>query len=129
MSETDFATLTARVVDAWNRQDVESVVACYTESCKYLDPNTRGYVEGRDALRRYLTKLFARWKMSWTVTEHHVFERSGASRGGAFLWRAELAPTGATEAGKVVRGMDLVVLDGDLLSRNEVYFDRAALFG
>jgi ketosteroid isomerase-like protein len=125
---TDLAALKERVIDAWNRQDIESVVACYTEDCLYLDPNTRGPVEGREALGRYLTKLFARWTMRWTVKEHHPFDRAGESRGGAYLWRAELTPAGTDTPPKVIHGMDLVLLRGDLIWRNEVYFDRGALF-
>lgn len=36
------------VLSAWNEQDVDRVVACYTEDCIYRDPNTRGAVAGRD---------------------------------------------------------------------------------
>jgi ketosteroid isomerase-like protein len=43
------------LVTAWNAHDVERVVACYTDDLVYLDPNTRGPVEGADAMRRYLT--------------------------------------------------------------------------
>lgn len=125
--ESDFQTLTEKVIGAWNRQDVDGVAACYTEDCRYLDPNTRGHVEGREALRRYLTKLFSQWKMHWTIKEHHLFEKRGDMRGGAFLWRAEIAPVGAAEAGKTINGMDLVLLRGDHILRNEVYFDRGAL--
>jgi nuclear transport factor 2 (NTF2) superfamily protein len=111
------------VIDAWNRQAVEDVVACYTEDCVYRDPNTRGAVEGRDALRRYLSRLFEDWTMEWTIKEIHPF---ATGEGGAFLWRAEL---GAKAGGgkKRVHGMDFVLLRGELIARNEVYFDRAAL--
>ena len=120
----DLETLTKRTIDAWNRQDVKAVVACYTEDCVYRDPNTRGAVEGRAAFEKYLTKLFAAWKMEWTVKEVHPFaDGSGA----AFTWRADLAPASGGDK-KRVHGMDLVVLRGDLIARNEVYFDRAALF-
>jgi uncharacterized protein (TIGR02246 family) len=116
--------LSRKVLGAWNDQDVEAVVQCYTEDCTYLDPNTRGPVEGRDALRRYLASLFAKWTMTWTLKEFHSF---GSEDGGAFLWRATLTPAGG---GRTVEidGMDLVLLEGDRLRRNEVYFDRMALF-
>ncbi|HEY5640798.1 MAG TPA: nuclear transport factor 2 family protein [Dehalococcoidia bacterium] len=121
----DALALSEKVLAAWNRQDVEGVVACYTEDCVYLDPNTHGPVEGRDALRRYLTKLFGRWKMHWTLKEFHTF---GEVSGGGFLWSATLTPT---DGGRTVEveGMDLVMLRENLLRRNEVYFDRMALFG
>ena len=72
MDRPDLERLIARFLDAWNAQDVERVTACYTEDVRYRDPNTRGHVEGREALRRYLRKLFATWQMSWASRE--VFE-------------------------------------------------------
>lgn len=123
MDRPDLERLIARFLDAWNAQDVERVTACYTEDVRYRDPNTRGHVEGHEALRRYLRKLFAAWQMSWASRE--VFELAGGD-GVAFLWRATFRQPGG---GPVVEadGMDLAVLRGDLLARNEVYFDRALL--
>lgn len=112
-----------RVLDAWNSQDVERVVACYTEGLRYRDPNTRGEVEGRDAMRRYLRKLFAAWTMTWARRE--AFELKGRE-GMAFLWHATFRRPGGTLVVEA-DGMDLALLEGDLLARNEVYFDRAAL--
>jgi len=123
LSESDHK-LIETVLAAWNSQDVEQVVGCYTPDCQYRDPNTRGVVVGRDALRRYLTKLFLNWKMTWTLREYFQF---GQTDGGAFLWKATLAPASGGPA-KNVEGMDLVVLRDGKLARNEVYFDRAALF-
>ena len=115
--------LTAQFLDAWNSQDVERVVGCYTEDVRYRDPNTRGHVEGRPALRRYLTKLFAAWKMTWGRRE--AFPLEGID-GVAILWHATFGRHGGAEVVEA-DGMDLVLLQGDLLSRNEVYFDRAVL--
>ena len=123
MGKQDLEGLTTRFLEAWNSQDVERVVACYTEDVRYRDPNTRGYVEGRDAMRRYLRKLFASWQMTWARRE--VFELADTP-GVAFLWHATFRrPAGAQRV--EADGMDLVVLRGDQLVRNEVYFDRAVL--
>jgi ketosteroid isomerase-like protein len=119
----DALALSEKVLAAWNRQDVEGVVACYTEDCVYLDPNTRGPVEGSEALRRYLTKLFARWKMHWSLKEFHTFQEQS---GGAFLWSATLTPVDGGRTAEI-EGMNLVMLQGNRLRRNEVYFDRMAL--
>ncbi len=123
MDRARAAALSGQMLDAWNRQDVDAVLDCYTEDCTYLDPNTRGPIVGREALRRYLTKLFGRWKMHWSMRELFLL---GEAEGSAFLWRAELTPAagGPTVA---VDGMDLALLHGDKLQRNEVYFDRMAL--
>ena len=120
---TDLAEIEDRLIASWNAQDVEAVVACYSDDVRYVDPNTRGAVEGADAMRRYLTKLFARWEMHWTIKER--FPLSGV-HGAAALWRASFRVPGDSRS-VAVDGMDLVVIEGDRVKRNEVYFDRAAL--
>lgn len=123
MDPNERERLITNFLDAWNAQDVERVVECYTEDVRYRDPNTRGYVEGRDALRRYLRKLFAAWQMTWHRRE--AFDLAG-EEGVAFLWRATFR---RSAEGPMVEadGMDLAVLRGSKLARNEVYFDRAVL--
>src|SRR3972149_9469292 len=105
--------LSQRVLSAWNRQDVDEVVSCYTEDCIYLDPNTRGPVVGHEALRRYLTRLFAGWKMHWSLREFHPFADGG---GGAFLWHAQLTPAAGGKTAEI-DGVDLGRLRGGLLAR------------
>jgi ketosteroid isomerase-like protein len=111
------------LVAAWNDHDVEAVVACYTEDLVYVDPNTRGPVEGVDSMRRYLTKLFDRWEMHWTIKQ--VFPLADVD-GSAALWRASLTAR-ATGRTAEVDGMDLVLIEGGKVERNEVYYDRALL--
>ena len=115
--------LAERLLESWNTQEVERVVDCYTHDVRYRDPNTRGFVEGSDALRRYLTKLFGRWQMHWALREAYPFQDA---KGAAVLWQATLRPrNGDSEV--EIDGMDLALVEGDRLSRNDVYFDRAAL--
>lgn len=124
MDRNEVLALSERFLSAWNEQDVEKTVNCYTEDCLYLDPNTRGHVQGRDALRRYLKRLFERWTMHWTLREFHSFAEQ---KGGAFLWHATLTPAAGGPTAEI-DGMDFVQIEGDLLKRNEVYFDRMVLF-
>ncbi len=123
MTKPQLIAMAERLFDGWNRQDVEAVVACYTDDLVYVDPNTRGAVEGADAMRRYLGKLFGRWEMHWSLRE--LFPLADAD-GAAALWHASFKKPGG---GQTVEadGMDLVLLDGDRVKRNEVYFDRAVL--
>ncbi len=110
-------------LSAWNSQDVERVVACYTDDLVYRDPNTQGEVQGADSMRRYLKKLFSAWEMTWAMREMRPLHDE---KGGAFLWRATFKrPNGK----QVVEadGMDLALIEGERISRNEVYFDRAVL--
>jgi ketosteroid isomerase-like protein len=123
MTSTDHARIARQVLDAWNAHDVERVVACYTPDLVYRDPGTRGEVRGADAFRRYLIKLFASWRMHWSAREIFPLAETG---GTAVLWRATLAPVGGDSTVEL-EGMDLAILEGERLKRNEVYFDRAAL--
>jgi ketosteroid isomerase-like protein len=123
MNHQQAIELAERLLKSWNTQEVDRVVDCYTPDVRYRDPNTRGFVEGSAALRRYLTKLFDRWQMHWTLREvYPLCDTEGA----AVLWRATLRPAGH-DAKVEIDGMDLALVDGDRLSRNDVYFDRAAL--
>ena len=123
MDKKKMYQLAESILGAWNTQEVDKVLACYTDDVRYVDPNTNGPVEGSEAMRRYLTKLFVNWKMNWRLKEAFMFDdRDGC----AVLWRATLQ---RVEGGKSVDidGMDLVIVKDDRLQRNEVYFDRAAL--
>jgi ketosteroid isomerase-like protein len=123
MEKQELIAIAERVLGAWNRQDVDAAVDCYTENCAYIDPNTRGPVVGHENLHRYLAKLFSRWKMHWTMRELFPL---GGDEGSAFLWHAKLTPAGGRRTIEV-EGMDLALLEGEKLRRNEVYFDRMAL--
>ncbi len=120
---SELTTLAHDFLGAWNTHDAGTVLACYTEDLAYRDPNTRGEVHGSDAMGRYLTKLFANWRMEWRLRELHAF---AGGEGANVLWRAQFRQPG-TEGVVEVDGMDLVLLQGDRISRNEVQFDRAAL--
>lgn len=123
MTLEEFKERSQKMLDAWNQQDPDAVLARYTPDVHYLDPNTRGPIEDSDGFRRYLTKLFDRWQMHWELREAFLF---GDEDGGAMLWRAALRPKDG-EREVTIEGMDLILMDGELVKRNEVYFDRAAL--
>ncbi len=118
-----YETLAEHVLDVWNTQEIDDVVACYTSDLVYLDPNTRGPVVGTDEMRAYLARLFGRWTMTWRALE--IFPLAGQD-GVTIMWSATLAPVGETRSVDV-DGVDLVLLEGDLIKRNQVYFDRARL--
>jgi len=123
MDRDKMLSLAERFLGAWNTQDVERVLSCYTPDVDYRDPNTRGSVRGGEALRRYLTKLFAGWKMHWSLREAHLFD---GGRGCAVLWHATFERPGG-ETTVAIDGMDFVEVRDDRIARNEVCFDRAQL--
>lgn len=123
MTDNEMIALADRFLAAWTSQDVGAVLACYTDDLVYRDPNTRGAVEGQDAMRRYLVKLFGRWNMTWQRRGAHLF---AGGDGCAVLWRATFRRPGSAVTVEI-GGMDLVEMRGDRIARNEVYFDRTAL--
>lgn len=122
MKQPEVIALAESFLSAWNSQEVERVVACYTPDVVYLDPNTRGAVVGSAAMRRYLTKLFANWQMTWSLREAFPFAEI---EGAGVLWRATFRRGDAREVS--IDGMDFVHVEGGLIRRNEVYFDRTPL--
>ncbi len=123
MNESRMYELAQGLLGAWNSQDVDQVLACYTEDVVYVDPNTRGEVKGAEAMRKYLGKLFTEWKMTWQLKEAYLFkDHSGC----AAMWHASIGPADGERAVEL-DGMDLVLMEGDLVKRNEVYFDRAVI--
>ena len=123
MNERRMYELAKGLLNAWNSQDVDQVLACYTEDVVYVDPNTRGEVKGAEAMRKYLGRLFTGWKMTWQLKEAYLFkDHSGC----AAMWHASLGPADGEQAVEL-DGMDLVLMEGDLVKRNEVYFDRAVI--
>jgi ketosteroid isomerase-like protein len=124
MNRVEVLEFSEKLLSAWNSQDIDSVLTCYREDCIYRDPNTQGPVKGHNSLRKYLTKLFQQWKMHWSLREFFLFNHE---KGGAFLWHAKFTPS---TGGKTIEvdGMDLILVRGDRMCRNDVYFDRMAIF-
>jgi ketosteroid isomerase-like protein len=123
MDRQKMLALAETFLAAWNTQDVDRVLSCYTDDLEYRDPNTRGAVRGRDALRRYLSKLFGRWQMHWSLREAHLF---ADGNGCAVLWRAMFQRPGS-DVPVEIDGIDYVEVRDDRIARNEVCFDRAQL--
>jgi hypothetical protein len=115
--------LAGHVLDAWNSQDVERVVETYAQEFSYVDPDTRGAITDRDALRRFLTKLFANVRAHTTARE--ALPLSGGD-GVALLWSATVS-LAAGDKRVEVDGVDIVRLDGERIADHQIYFDRAAL--
>ena len=123
MDTQEMLRLTESFLSAWNTQDTDRVLACYTPDVEYRDPNTRGSVSGEAAMRRYLNKLFASWKMHWSLREAHLFENGNGCN---VLWHATFQ-RGSSDVVVEVDGMDFVRVQDGRIKRNEVQFDRAAL--
>lgn len=92
----------------------------YTENAFYRDPAKPNGIQGKELLP-YFEKLL-RLNPSWIW---EVSEILPTSSGFCLKWKASI-PVGKKTVQET--GMDIVELENGKIKRNEVYFDRAALF-
>ncbi len=78
MSVTDIAAYNADWLKAWTDKDVDRLCGFYARDCVYHDPQTAAGLKGNDALRAYLTGLFAATP-PMTYTPDEVWRIPGGS--------------------------------------------------
>ena len=98
-------------LEAWTDKDVPRLLTFYAEDCVYKDAQTAAGLTGHAALGAYLTGLFAATP-PMTYTPDEVWPIPGGYCG---RWYCEMAGVG------LLRGFDLVLLEGDRIALNEVY--------
>lgn len=114
----DIADFNARWLKAWTDKDVDVLCGFYTDDCIYKDFQTPAGLVGNDALRAYLTGLFAATPPI-TYTPDETWPIAGGFCG---RWYCEFAG----EGGKLgqMRGFDLVLLRDGRIVHNEVYIHQ-----
>ena len=107
---------------AFNRQDVEALLACFTEGATYTD-NFYGPHSGRAALREMFTRMFREgrdyaWKMDVVV--------DGPTTATAeWTFGYEVSDAVPRSAGRKIhfRGMSVFELEGGRIARYREHFD------
>lgn len=100
---------------AWSAKDTSALLNFYAENVTYKDGQVPAGITGQAALKAYLDGLFAA-----TPPMTYVPDQTWPISGG-FCGRWNCAfelPDGTRRA---IRGFDLVLLDGDRITHNEVY--------
>jgi len=111
----DIEDFNARWLKAWSDKDVDGLVMFYSADTQYFDPQTADGLKGREALRAYLTKLFAETP-PMTYVPHEVWKTPDGYCG---RWYCTIDMPDGTKS--YLRGFDLVVMKGDEIALNEVY--------
>lgn len=111
----DIEDFNARWLLAWSDKNVDELVMFYSEDTQYFDPQVPDGLKGREALRAYLTKLFAETPPMQYVP-HEIW---GTHNGYSGRWYCTVSLP--DNAKSYLRGFDLVVLKDGLISLNEVY--------
>lgn len=111
----DIEDFNRRWLQAWTDKDVATLVQFYAEDTEYLDAEVTTGVRGREALRAYLEELFAATPpMRYDPDEMWAID-------GGYCGRWICTIDGGNGSKSYMRGFDLVLMDGDLIARNEVY--------
>lgn len=109
-----------RWLPLWTGNRPEELVKVYAEDAFYRDPARPDGIRGKVALLEYFKKLLANFP-DWVWKTDEVWPVEG---GFMLRWKATI-PVG----GMIIHetGIDLVLVENGLVTRNEVYFDRSAL--
>jgi hypothetical protein len=105
---------------AWTGNKPEELITFYAEDAFYRDPVKPKGLRGRSELLMYFRSLL-KHNPSWIWEADEIFTIEG---GFVLRWRASIP------AGRIVireSGLDIVLVENGLITRNEVYFDRSRL--
>ncbi|HXW58440.1 MAG TPA: ester cyclase [Solirubrobacteraceae bacterium] len=121
-----------RYNDAWNRHDVDAIVALHAPDMVFENHTAGERAEG-ERVRGHIAQIFAAWPdlafhtrrlyvrddlvvQEWTASATHTHE----------LRRGELV---APASGRTIewQGMDVIPFEGELVKRKDVYSDSIAI--
>jgi hypothetical protein len=111
----DIEDFNARWLRAWSDKDVSTLLTFYHPDVVYMDPQTVTGLKGHAALADYLTGLFA----ATPPMRYDPHETWPTPDGYCGRWYCTISLPEGGES--YLRGFDLVVLEGDQITLNEVY--------
>jgi hypothetical protein len=113
MNRAELERFNADWLNAWTDKDVDRLLSFYHPEVTYRDPQTAPGLQGQDALRSYLEKLFgATPPMRYEPDEVWPIEGGYCGR-----WYCRIGEPPA----RTIRGFDLVLMDEGRIRLNEVY--------
>jgi steroid delta-isomerase-like uncharacterized protein len=132
-SNADVAATIERYNDAWNRHDVDAIVALHTDDSVFQNHTSGGIASGKAEIRKLVEGVFATFPdlrfstrrayfgdnvavVEWTATATHA---NPVARGTRIL-----PPSGKRLSWN---GMDILPLRGGLVARKDVYADSLSL--
>ena len=105
---------------AWTGNRPETLLNFYHAEALYIDPANRDGLKGHEEMRSYLERLLAA-NPEWIWKPVEVFP---IKTGAIVKWECKI-PVGPETIHE--KGLDIVEIEGDKITRNEVYFDRTRL--
>jgi steroid delta-isomerase-like uncharacterized protein len=109
-----------RWLPLWTGNRPEELIQAYADDVFYRDAANPEGLKGKPAFLAYLRQVLDRFP-DWVYQAESISPMEG---GFVLRWHATI-PVSGTVARET--GLDLVFVDQGQITRNEVYFDRAAL--
>ncbi len=120
MDDTELLAFCTEWLAAWTGNDPETLVSYYDDNALYSDPAHREGLKGKEEIRKYFVKLLDVYR-DWRWKPIEVFP---ISSGVIVKWECEICLPQETIH---EIGLDIVEIDNNKITRNEVYFDRTRL--
>ncbi len=120
MKREEILDFCGRWLSDWEGNRPDDLIRFYSDDAVYIDPANKDGLKGHDRIFTYFKNLLAanpKWK--WNMVE--VFPTDA---GFVLKWKATI-PIGLEVVTEY--GMDIVEIEQERISRNEVYFDRSHL--
>ena len=120
MNKKELLDFCTHWLSAWTGNKPDELIQFYSEDALYVDPANREGLKGRAEIKPYFEKLldfYRDWK--WEPLEVFPIE-SGA----IVKWKCKIPLESET---LLEVGLDILELEGNKITRNEVYFDRTRL--
>jgi uncharacterized protein (TIGR02246 family) len=115
MQREDVRSLIARHDEAWNSQDLDGIMACYTPDVVFTNYNAGESASGAAAVREHLAGIFAGWPdLRFSGRRLNVSEEFAVSE-----WTA----TATHPDGRRLEwdGVDVFPITDGLIARKDVY--------
>ncbi len=115
LSPDEVLALIARHDDAWNAQDLDAAMACYTAGIVFTNHNAGETATGAEAVRAHIGTIFR----NWPDLRFRARRRYAAPTFAVCEWTA----TATHRDGRRLEwdGVDVFPLDGALIARKDVY--------
>jgi len=120
MKKDDLLKFCSGWLAAWTGNRPETLLNFYHDEALYIDPANREGLKGHKEMRKYLERLLAA-NPEWIWKPVEVFP---IEIGAIVKWECEI-PVGQETIHE--KGLDIVEIDDNKITRNEVYFDRTNL--
>lgn len=120
MNKKELMEFCTNWLTAWTGNNPDTLLEYYHEDALYIDPANQEGLRGHTEIGKYFEKLLDVYH-DWTWKPVEVFP---IDTGVIVKWECTI-PVGPETLHEV--GLDIVELEGDKITRNEVYFDRTRL--